>query len=568
MELLINKLGPIQHATLELGDITMLIGPPNVGKSYSLKALYANLLMLDQTTRNSLLKSIFNELGILKYKRIHDEEIIFNVLVSLAIIYKINPKKVENIIKHIKNILDIGQVNVEINNSAIIVTSKRKEGVDIKILNNSIKKKINLLWGILPTTDETQVILKPALPKFLPILRDATKKPVTIRWKDYDRHLKLHLVYQISMFQEKDSKLIFEKTAEILLDIDSPIIKKVPKSLSRKMLYILEETKNKRKLLNNILVDFAFIRSPYLMEMFFELEGNIGRAISQFAENIGEIFEKIYKMTFSIQSTLFIPFGRSPLVYQLEYSSREPFFRQKVIENCYGFDILFRSYLSKLSSGRGRLSEGNYDKEIVHLFEPVLQGNLVFDERLGELKYKRWGFEELYQKQKYEGVSIKWASALANEITGVLLPILAIPRNSFIIVEEPESQLHYSAQVLMALTFIGLSKIFNHKIVFSTHSDVFAITSAYIKEFRPSKEKVIELINRLLEIQGIDVEYSDIGLLAKAVSENTEIDIKFYYYKPKSNGVEVLEKKVSDILNDVPGITDVVDLLATWAMRL
>jgi len=567
MELLINKLGPIQNAKLELDDITVLIGPPNVGKSYSLKALYANLLMLDLTTRNSLLESIFNELDILKYKRIPDEEIIFNILTSLAIIYKINPQKVENIIKHIKNILDIGQVNIEIKNNAIIVTSKRKEDVDIKTLNDSIKKKINLLWSILPTTDETQVILKPALPEFLPILRDSTKKPITIRWKDYDRHLKLHLVYQISMSQEKGSKLIFEKTTEILLDIDSPIIKKVPKSLSRKMLYKLEETKNKRNLLN-ILVDFAFIRSPYLMEMFLELEDNIDRAISQFAENIGEIFEKIYKRSFGIQSTLFIPFGRSPLVYQLEYSSREPFFRQKVIENCYGFDILFRSYLSKLSSGRGRLSEGNYDKEIVHLFEPVLQGNLIFDERLEELKYKRWGFEELYKNQEYEGVSIKWASALANEITGVLLPILAIPRNSFIIVEEPESQLHYSAQVLMALTFIGLSKIFNHKIAFSTHSDVFAITLAYIQELKPSKDKVIELIKKLLEMQGIDVEDSNLEPLAKAVSENTDIDIKFYYYEPKPSGVEVLERKAPDILMDVPGITDVMNILATWAMRL
>ncbi len=567
MELHINKLGSVRKAELELGDITVLIGPPNVGKSYSLKALYANLLMLDPTTRNSSLESIFNELGILKYKRMPDEEIIFNILVSLAIIYKINPQRIENIIKHIKNILDIGQVNIEMKNSAIIVTSKIKEDVDIKMLNDSIKKKINLLWNILPTTEETKVILKPALPKFLPILIDATKNPVIIKWDGYDRHLKLHLVYQMSMFQEKGSKLIFEKTTEILLDINSPILK-VPKSLSRKMLYKLEETKNKRNLRNNILFDFAFIRRPYLMEMFFKVENNIYRAISQFAENIGGIFEKIYKRSFGIQSTLFIPFGRSPLVYQLEYSSREPFFRQKVIEDCYGFDILFRSYLSKLSSGRGRLSEGNYDKEIVHLFEPVLQGNLIFDERLGELKYKRWGFEELYQKQKYEGVSIKWASALANEITGILLPILAIPRNSCIIIEEPESQLHYSAQVLMALTFVGLSKIFNHKIVFSTHSDVFAITLAYIKEFKPNKEKVIELIKKLLKIQGIDTEDSNLEPLAKAVSENTDIDIKFYYYKPEPSGVEVLERKAQDIWNDVPGITDVVDVLATWAMRL
>ena len=165
-------------------------------------------------------------------------------------------------------------------------------------------------------------------------------------------------------------------------------------------------------------------------------------------------------------------------------------------------------------------------------------------------------------------VSIRFASASAGEIAGILLPILAIPDKSCIIIEEPESQLHYSAQVLMALAMIGLSNHFNHRIAFSTHSDIFALTLAYVQEFKPSKDKVLELIKKLLEMQNICVDDSNLEPLAKAVSENTDIDIRFYYYEPTPKEVKVSERKSFEILKDVPGITDVVNILATWAMSL
>jgi len=47
MILRIKKLGPIKEGEIELGDITLLLGPPNTGKSYTLKAIYAKLFPLD-----------------------------------------------------------------------------------------------------------------------------------------------------------------------------------------------------------------------------------------------------------------------------------------------------------------------------------------------------------------------------------------------------------------------------------------------------------------------------------------------------------------------------------------
>ena len=62
MHILIRRLGPIDEAELKLGDITVLIGPPNVGKSYTLKVLYALFLPLDRTTLDNLLRQTLRDI--------------------------------------------------------------------------------------------------------------------------------------------------------------------------------------------------------------------------------------------------------------------------------------------------------------------------------------------------------------------------------------------------------------------------------------------------------------------------------------------------------------------------
>jgi len=166
-------------------------------------------------------------------------------------------------------------------------------------------------------------------------------------------------------------------------------------------------------------------------------------------------------------------------------------------------------------------------------------------------------------------VPIKWASALAGEVTGLFLPILTTPPRSCIIIEEPESQLHYSAQVLMALALAGLSSKYGHKLIFSTHSDLFALTLAYLKEYKPSKEKIEELIETILKMQKIKVEKTSLRLLADAASKARNLNIKFYYYEPTSrNKIKVSEKSASEIIRSVPSLTDVYHKFASWALSL
>ena len=142
MRLTINRLGPINKANLDLGDITVLIGPPDMGKSYTLKALYSTLLMLDSRARELKLEKAFKELDFLKRRGL-DEEEIFRILINLAMLYKIYPQRVEKIIKHINNVPNIGQVNIKRENESIIVTFKREENVNLKELDNLIQEKVS-----------------------------------------------------------------------------------------------------------------------------------------------------------------------------------------------------------------------------------------------------------------------------------------------------------------------------------------------------------------------------------------------------------------------------------------
>ncbi|WP_236750812.1 hypothetical protein [Acidianus sp. HS-5] len=43
MKLIAKSLGPINEAVIELGDLTVLEGPPSSGKSTLLKAIYYSL---------------------------------------------------------------------------------------------------------------------------------------------------------------------------------------------------------------------------------------------------------------------------------------------------------------------------------------------------------------------------------------------------------------------------------------------------------------------------------------------------------------------------------------------
>ena len=562
VRLQIENLGPIKTADLEIGDITVIFGPPNTGKSYTLKALYASTLMLDEVAREYELQRIIDEAARRPmYPSLIDA---VQVLSILAILYKIKlnltPDDVKTLRESFEKITGV-EANWHIKDNNIFVTLKSSKNID---LSKIIITKMDTFWNTLPLKYDTKIRIRGLLPtpKIPEIISESLKQPYTFERQFRDKQ---GISLELSILLKLEPKGAVKVTTEITLscDMESPVLERSLEKVKVKRLEKLLALKDFQTIIKN------FIEDPYLRDFYtylkffitrkFEISEPMNMIIKKFIEeSIGKSLEIAYSESFGLQAVRFIPFGRSPIICQLEYLSKEPFLRTKdFMQTFYGSDILLYSYISWLSKGRAKVAEKMYDKGLISLFTPVLQGKLTYDKMQG-LVYRRLRSD----------VPIKWASALAGEVTGILLPILTAPLNSGIIIEEPESQLHYSAQVLMTFALAGLSNEYDHKLIFSTHSDLFALILAYIKESKPNKEEIKKLAREILKMQKIRVEKSLLEPLAESASKAKDLNIKFYYYEPTREGVKVLEKSANEIIRSVPSLTDVIDKFASWALSL
>jgi len=560
----IENLGPIRAADLEVGDITVIFGPPNTGKSYTLKALYALTLMLDEAAREFELQRDLEEVARRPtYPSLIDA---IHVLSIIAMFYKMNlnltPDEVKALHKSFEKITGVETVDWRVENDNIFVTLK--SGVSVN-LSESLRTRMNTLWNILPLKHDTKIKIEGILPmlKLSEIIFESLKQPYTFERMFQDDEQGIALRLSVSL--KSEHKEAIKVTSEITLscNMKSPILERSLREAKVKRLKKLLDSRDFHAIIKDLIRDrywhdvYSHLR--YLILQRFEIIEPVRKIVKKFVEeSIGKPLELAYRDSFGIQAVRFIPFGRSPIICQLEYISKEPFLRTKdFMQSFYGSDILLYSYISWLSRGRAKLAEKEYDEKVIKLFKPVLQGELTYDKIIG-LIYKGYRYS----------IPIRWASALAGEVTGILLPILATPSKSMIIIEEPESQLHYSAQILMALTLASLSSEYNHKLVFSTHSDLFALVLAYIKKYKPSEEEIKELIRKILKMQKIRVTKTLLEPLAKATLKAKDLEINFYYYEPTKEGVKVSKKDASEIIKRVPSLTDVIDEFASWALSL
>ena len=554
MKISINNLGAIKNADLELGDITVILGPPNTGKTYTLKAIYSSLLMLDDVARKFKLEEIFNRYGIVKFSL--KKEDIIKILIKILDMMQshinkgnLNIEDIDNLIYAISSELysDIKIESVNFEKGYIKITLSNFSTIELDRLNNIIKTKMDSFWDILPIKADTKIASFPNFSEILDMNEILYQSLKNIKKETYE-------------YQSTDFKLKFEMFCEPLICSDNTKLSTVKFKNRITLSFHLKDFEDDKSQKSSIdfLLALATIPLMFSIDLDNLLETYRIEIRNKILESLSNSFKNIYRTIFNLESIRFIPFGRSPFIYQIDYISKDPLSRKELI-NAYRSDVIYYAYFNWISNGRAKLFEEKekYD-DIIKLFNLVLQGKVEFDKEINEIAYIRNSVK----------VPIKYSSALAGEVVGILLPILTLPPNSCILIEEPEAQLHYSAQILMALTLAALSKKFGHKIVFSTHSDIFAITLAYLKELKPKEDDLRELIESLLKMQHIDVENIDLEPLLKALSNAGDIDIKFYYYEPTPEGINVVEKPTKEIMKNVPGITEVVDILASWSLEL
>ncbi len=517
INLKITNLGPIKEIDMDLGDITVIIGPPNSGKSFTLKALYTKLLLFDSFNVNEIIS---------RWAYDPFSELIKQALKEIRI-------KIKNLIE--KN-LDEDDKDYIDENLDIEVKGATLDTV-LKNLNEEIKRYKEDIIPILATTEIAMSINQVNLRS---LLKNVLNAEFSIEGSSFYRYGLFRHDLSIKFLEINNAKvkafLNDENRFVLKFELDIKLNKANSKTYIKKI--------------NNIDETFEFSESYAFLGI-----RNIRQYLAdKIKQNIEQFYSDFYKDRFySISSVSFVPFGRTPIIHLIEESKRTSGYENLPI---------FNSYIQKINKGIETIAENKTDKEkILNLFATLMQGSLEYDRAYKKLRYKRWGCPAK------SDVPIKFSSALASEMVGILLPIINSPERSLIIIEEPESQLHISAQILLGMVFVALINEFRHKFVISSHSDILVLTLAYLKELEYDEKIIFNLIKKLFKQQNISMKKEQVDQLVKSVVKSKDFDLKLYYYNNTKCKVDAIPKSPQEITSNVTGITEIVELLADWALN-
>ncbi|MCI2411920.1 AAA family ATPase [Cuniculiplasma divulgatum] len=285
-----------------------------------------------------------------------------------------------------------------------------------------------------------------------------------------------------------------------------------------------------------------------------ELPRVISRRISKkivipFHNHIKSLIEN----TINIEEVRFIPFGRTPLIKYAQDDEQGLYIADDIESIRDPTHSIYSNFIEWIKFSQRKLSkQSDFKLDTTEL----LQGGITYDDLSRHL---------LYKDNDDTTVDIRYASAMANEVSGIILMAMSMSKG-IIIVEEPESQLHPSSQIIMALSLIALSSL-DYRIFFSTHSNIIGQVFYLIHKYKPSPEKIQNLIDNVIKVETKRNNKIEISELAKQVSKSLQ-ECKFdSYYVNRTKGVEKIN--LEEFGNGIPGITDEVLMkLLNWTETL
>ena len=125
-------------------------------------------------------------------------------------------------------------------------------------------------------------------------------------------------------------------------------------------------------------------------------------------------------------------------------------------------------------------------------------------------------------------VEIPRASAMAAEVLGIMLPIYASRRDSLILIEEPEAQLHPAAHVLMAVALLAVAGL-GYRLVVTTHSEQLVATIAGVASNSAGVDGLASLVDRAAELTHVSVDRGVARYVATMALSAAERGVEFYY---------------------------------------
>ncbi len=604
-----ENLGPIKEAAIDLGDITLLFGYPNTGKSYAMRAIYGSLSILNQNESKSIKNDISEDFTDIFIKNLSDQldnimrGIFFNLSYQLLKYLDEKPKNPE-----FTKFLETTSIKKVLDDFRILVAkaeAPKRINLDMniqkkdfyEIINNAIQKNISSFvnWGKKSSIKINDKFIDKIISEndiFLTAIEGKghlikTKIPINMLFdlfSDFDKNLNLifHIYFRDlrdinfplnaefvvnNLTKEDEIKLslnigISDDIKELEGIFDS-IFESLSESLDRlqhniSVKQLIDRFLNDLESLLNLLRNLSVHNlSASDEKKLYSLESLFRIIIHSIATDVADIIvdkvKSIIKYTLDISSVKFIPYGRTLALDLLSETRKRSMdeldYMNKLLKDIK--EIPFQSYFQLMDGGIPHLEDERND--IRDLFVPVLGGHIKFRKSNNSIGYE-------YSSGKY--VDIPLSSAMVGEISGIMLPLLSMEEKEVILIEEPEAQLHYSSQVLMGLILIAISKIKNSKLIVSTHSDLLALTIHRVLSENPSKEMIIKLIKKMIENNKKTMK-PFVENLAEKVSlskENFKVD---YYYVKTTGYIEKVEEKKLD--TEIPGLTEVIEELLNWA---
>jgi len=550
MKFKLENIGPIKEAEIELGDITLFLGYPSTGKSYTLRSIYSTLIPLDTAFTQGLREIIRDSLSnkelwiksdhILSYlTNIFETASCNNVNSVLEDLEKKLELQMQKEVKTSENECEISVTFSEtVDPDALIqkAISKIKEGLKNEILS-VLRQSVN--YGTYSAISVDDLPLSAHINNMnMGIsnrdLKESIKSPIPFS-KTSDKG-KFQAIKNIKYDEERN---IIELNVSASIKLNNITTRGTTTNPNVAYTPIIEDIFPSNLLAKSIVEAFR-VRSYYKSVAFLPYGKSVlsvvfnPNPIPKSAESglIANIMNKIASLIGFLSFGLLNSLATSILLGQLDWT--------------------YRSFNEHFNAGKNIIKSGilnERQKFILDLITSTTGMKITVDE-----------FNQIYYLLESRPLTPLQVSAMVNEISTMLIPLLDLETPSLVFIEEPEAQLHPAYQLVLAVMLLSLVSI-GYKFVISTHSDIFAQFLGELVKYKPSKEKILELLKNILgEIPPAFDEMAE-----RAVNALKEIKLHTYHFKEgKVNSVSI-----DDLIIRIPGITkEVMDKLFYWMLEV
>ena len=508
MKIRLVNVGPIKDAELELGDFNLFLGLPSTGKSFTLKTIYSSLIFAD---------------GTYEFLELRDK------ILSLV------TTGTDILISYISSLKDRYNVLHEttLNNLLKVINENNKFNITASVEDNKIiiQEKFNIIPELKKAMKRVQLdVLKEAIN-----YSDSSELYIDgVKVEDILNSLDIGFSY----FDVNCANLgsMYYSVNGYYSYTDNQLIIKTKINLNEERVGEKLLNEDEIKNMETPRIESFITKNVFHDKMFLVME--------KFKERVG------------VKNVLFIPNERLIVSQLIDNYQSLP------LELHNDLYILFKhlgastlSYMLSLDRVKSPLENGLYDmiqnKEILRIIQSITGIEIISEERSG-LKFK------------VNGITIepKYVSSMINEIFNILLPLADVETPALVLIEEPESQLHLAYQILLLLAMLSLVQ-HGYKFVVSTHSDLMAAFLGDLVRYKPSKEKVTDLIKKIFNKESLSPTIEKV--IEETVKTINEKKIKTFYFE---NGT-VSEFPTKELAYNVPTVTkEVIDRIVDWEFEL